>query len=72
MERDVGIGVGWLKEEFEALGVPSERIPDDADAQTGIEGAAWYEFSRNFAAGFGIGFTDDTSEYGLGLRYYFE
>ncbi|HEX5788831.1 MAG TPA: outer membrane beta-barrel protein [Woeseiaceae bacterium] len=62
----------WAMPQLEVRGALSYTDLGDSDAQTGIEGAAWYEFSRNFAAGFGIGFTDDTSEYGLGLRYYFE
>jgi probable F420-dependent oxidoreductase len=37
----LGLGVGWLKEEFDALGVPFERRGERADAYIDAMTAAW-------------------------------
>lgn len=44
----------------------------DAGSSTGIDGEAWYYFTRNIAVGGGIGFSDDVIRYGIAARYYWD
>ena len=47
-----GIGVGWLKEEFEALGVPFERRGERTDEYIGAIRALWTEDKPSYAGEF--------------------
>jgi hypothetical protein len=42
------------------------------DDETSISGAAWYELTRNFSVGVAAGVGDNTYDYGIGGRVYFE
>ena len=46
---DVGIGVGWLKEEFEAIGVPFEKRGDRADEYMTAMRALWAKDDASFS-----------------------
>lgn len=73
-EDGLGTALGLrmqLRPQLEVSGAISYTDLDDSDSETGIGGAAWYEFNRMFAVGAEVGFADDTTEYGLGVRYYF-
>lgn len=56
----------------EISGAISYTDLDDSGSDTGIEADGWYYFNRNFAVGLGIGFADDVTRYGIGLRYYWD
>lgn len=45
---DFGIGVGWLREEFEAVGMPFERRGQRADDHLGVMKALWTEETSSF------------------------
>jgi probable F420-dependent oxidoreductase len=45
---DLGIGVGWLREEFEALGVPWPRRGDRTDEYVAILRSLWEEDPSSF------------------------
>ena len=49
---ELGIGVGWLKEEFEALGVPFERRGKRADEYVAAMRALWASDGASFAGEF--------------------
>ncbi len=49
---ELGIGVGWLKEEFEALGIPFERRGKRADEYVAAMRALWASDSASFAGEF--------------------
>src|SRR5438477_976105 len=49
---ELGIGVGWLKEEFEALGVPFERRGKRADEYIAAMRALWANDAASFAGEF--------------------
>jgi len=49
---ELGIGVGWLKEEFEALGIPFERRGKRADEYIGAMRALWASDAASFAGEF--------------------
>ena len=49
---ELGIGVGWLKEEFAALGVPFERRGKRADEYVAAMRALWRDDSASFAGEF--------------------
>jgi len=49
---ELGIGVGWLKEEFEALGVPFERRGKRADEYVAAMRALWAGDGASFAGEF--------------------
>lgn len=49
---ELGIGVGWLKEEFAALGVPFERRGKRADEYIGAMRALWAKDGASFAGEF--------------------
>lgn len=49
---DLGIGVGWCREEFEALDVPWERRGARADEYVQVMKALWEEGEANFAGEF--------------------
>ncbi|GGG17572.1 hypothetical protein GCM10010964_02230 [Caldovatus sediminis] len=49
---ELGIGVGWLKEEFAALGVPFERRGRRADEYVAAMRALWREDGAGFAGEF--------------------
>lgn len=49
---DLGIGVGWLKEEFEALGVPFEKRGKRADEYIAAMRALWAGDGASFAGEF--------------------
>ncbi len=49
---ELGIGVGWLKEEFEAMGVPFERRGKRADEYVAAMRALWAEDGASFAGEF--------------------
>ncbi|TWT11843.1 LLM class F420-dependent oxidoreductase [Reyranella sp. CPCC 100927] len=53
---ELGIGVGWLKEEFAALGVPFERRGKRADEYVGAMRALWAQDDASFAGEF-VNFT---------------
>src|SRR3982074_3607435 len=46
---ELGIGVGWLKEEFEALGIPFERRGKRADEYVAAMRALWASDAASFA-----------------------
>ena len=45
---DLGVGVGWLREEFEALGVPWERRGRRTDEYLGVLRALWEDDPSEF------------------------
>jgi probable F420-dependent oxidoreductase len=49
---ELGIGVGWLKEEFEALGIPFERRGKRADEYVAAMHALWASDGASFAGEF--------------------
>ena len=49
---ELGIGVGWLKEEFEALGIPFERRGKRADEYVAAMRALWANDQASFAGEF--------------------
>ena len=49
---DLGIGVGWLREEFDALGVPFERRGARTDEYVDVMRRLWSEPSSEFAGEF--------------------
>jgi probable F420-dependent oxidoreductase len=49
---ELGIGVGWLKEEFQALGVPFERRGRRADEYVAAMKALWAEDGATFSGEF--------------------
>ncbi|HJQ59902.1 MAG TPA: LLM class F420-dependent oxidoreductase [Vineibacter sp.] len=49
---ELGIGVGWLKEEFDALGVPFEQRGKRADEYIGAMRALWSADNASFAGNF--------------------
>jgi probable F420-dependent oxidoreductase len=49
---ELGIGVGWLKEEFEALGIPFERRGKRADEYVAAMRALWASDGASFAGEF--------------------
>jgi probable F420-dependent oxidoreductase len=49
---ELGIGVGWLKEEFDALGVPWERRGARTDEYVGAMRALWSSDGASFAGEF--------------------
>ena len=49
---ELGIGVGWLKEEFEALGVPFERRGKRSDEYIAAMRALWANDGASFAGEF--------------------
>jgi probable F420-dependent oxidoreductase len=49
---ELGIGVGWLREEFEALGVPFAERGRRADEYVGAMRALWREDGASFAGRF--------------------
>jgi probable F420-dependent oxidoreductase len=49
---ELGIGVGWLKEEFEALGIPFERRGKRADEYVAAMRALWASDAASFAGEF--------------------
>src|SRR5260370_21592206 len=49
---ELGIGVGWLKEEFEALGLPFARGGKRADEYVGVRAALWAGDGASFAGEF--------------------
>jgi probable F420-dependent oxidoreductase len=49
---ELGIGVGWLKEEFEALGVPFEKRGKRSDEYIAAMRALWAEDGASFAGEF--------------------
>jgi probable F420-dependent oxidoreductase len=49
---ELGIGVGWLKEEFDALGVPFERRGKRADEYVAAMRALWAGDAASFAGEF--------------------
>src|ERR1700710_2792453 len=49
---ELGIGVGWLKEEFEALGIPFERRGKRADEYIAAMRALWASDGASFAGEF--------------------
>src|SRR3974390_2594213 len=49
---ELGIGVGWLKEEFEALGIPFERRGKRADEYVAAMRALWARDGASFAGEF--------------------
>src|SRR5690349_13972786 len=49
---ELGIGVGWLKEEFAAIGVPFEKRGKRADEQISAMRALWAGDGANFAGEF--------------------
>jgi probable F420-dependent oxidoreductase len=49
---ELGIGVGWLKEEFEALGIPFERRGKRADEHVAAMRALWASDGASFAGEF--------------------
>jgi probable F420-dependent oxidoreductase len=49
---ELGIGVGWLKEEFEALGIPFERRGKRADEYVAAMRALWAGDGASFAGEF--------------------
>jgi probable F420-dependent oxidoreductase len=49
---ELGIGVGWLREEFAALGVPFERRGQRADEYLAAMRALWREDGASFAGEF--------------------
>ncbi|MBS0517808.1 MAG: LLM class F420-dependent oxidoreductase [Proteobacteria bacterium] len=57
---ELGIGVGWLKEEFEALGVPFEKRGKRTDEYIGAMRALWAGDGASFAGEF-VNFTEVSS-----------
>lgn len=57
---ELGIGVGWLKEEFEALGVPFEKRGKRSDEYIGAMRAVWAGDGASFAGEF-VNFTEVSS-----------
>jgi probable F420-dependent oxidoreductase len=57
---DLGIGVGWLKEEFSAVGVPFERRGKRADEYIAAMRALWAGDDASFAGEF-VNFTGVSS-----------
>ncbi len=57
---ELGIGVGWLKEEFEALGVPFERRGKRADEHVAAMRALWAGDDASFQGEF-VNFTGVSS-----------
>jgi probable F420-dependent oxidoreductase len=53
----LGVGAGWLREEFEALGVPFERRGDRLEEYIGALRALWSEEKPSFHGEF-VDFTD--------------
>ena len=53
----LGVGAGWLKEEFDALGVPFERRGDRLDEYIGALRALWSQESATFDGEF-VSFRD--------------
>src|ERR1700726_1998559 len=49
---ELGIGVGWLKEEFEALGIPFERRGKRADEYVAAMRAWWASEGASFGGEF--------------------
>ncbi len=49
---ELGIGVGWLKEEFDALGIPFERRGKRADEYVAAMRALWASDGASFAGEF--------------------
>jgi probable F420-dependent oxidoreductase len=49
---ELGIGVGWLKEEFEALGVPFEKRGKRSDEYIAVMRKLWAEDGASFAGEF--------------------
>ena len=49
---ELGIGVGWLKEEFEALGVPFEKRGKRTDEYVAAMRALWSQGAASFAGEF--------------------
>jgi probable F420-dependent oxidoreductase len=49
---ELGIGVGWLREEFDALGIPFEERGRRADEYVGAMRALWREDGASFAGRF--------------------
>ncbi|CAN5923171.1 LLM class F420-dependent oxidoreductase [soil metagenome] len=49
---ELGIGVGWLKEEFQAMGVPFEKRGKRADEYIAVMKALWAEDGASFAGEF--------------------
>jgi len=56
---ELGIGVGWLKEEFQAMGVPFERRGKRADEYIAAMKTLWAEDGASFAGEF-VNFGDAT------------
>ena len=53
----LGVGIGWLKEEFEAVGVPFDRRGARLEESVGAMRALWREHCASFA-GETVAFTD--------------
>ena len=51
---ELGIGVGWLKEEFQALGIPWERHGARTDEYVGAMRALWASDSTSFEGEFRV------------------
>jgi hypothetical protein len=73
---DDGLGTAlgvrmMLRPQIEVSGALSYSELGD-NSTTGIEGKAWYYFTRNLAVGGGVGFEDDLIRYGIGVRYYWD
>jgi hypothetical protein len=60
-----------LRPQIEVSGALSYSELGD-NSTTGIEGKAWYIFTRNLAVGGGVGFEDDLIRYGVAVRYYWD
>ena len=49
---ELGVGVGWLKEEFEALGIPFERLGKRVDEYVAAMRALWASDGASFTGEF--------------------
>ncbi|MCC7257157.1 MAG: outer membrane beta-barrel protein [Gammaproteobacteria bacterium] len=52
-------------------GITYTDLGGEIDSDTGLDVGAVYSFTEMFAVAAGIGFSDDVTQYGLGLRVYF-
>jgi opacity protein-like surface antigen len=73
-DNGFGLSVGLRFAASDALelngGISYVDFGDGGD-DTGFGAGALYNFSNNFALGLSASWTDDTSSYGIGGRYYF-
>ena len=66
------IGVrSMVTESVELAGYITQTELSDSGGDTSLDGQAWYSFTRNFAVGANVSFSDDVTRYGLGFRAYF-